>query len=125
MILSVYQFEDSSVYYGMPRPENPEETPLATLILQNIKALDFISPMIYGKTHDGEEASQRRYEFKTFGKIKDGWELFHLYISKKEYFLEDKGYRYTPLGLQAIPLTYKTLSQLSKEEQRMIYRDFD
>ena len=123
MIQSIYRFMDSRIYDGMPTPENPEDLPLAALILQQIKPLDFAVPLIYGKNSKGEKVNHRRYGFKVSGEIADGWGFFYLYIIGEENFLEDKGYRYTPLGLQAIPLTYQTISQLSDEEQRMISWD--
>ena len=123
MIESIYKFMDSRIYDGMATPENPENLPLATLILQQIKPLDFAVPLIYGKNNKGERVNHRRYEFKVSGEIADGWGFFYLYIVGEENFLEDKGYRYTPLGLQAIPLTFQTISQLSDDEQQMIYND--
>lgn len=124
MILkSVYQFRSSCVYDGMPIPKSKSELPLAALILQKIKLLDLAVPLTYGKDKDGKKVNHRRYEFKLNGEIKDGWGLFHLYIVSEEHFLDDKGYYYPSSIIQAIPITYKSLNQLSVEEQKMIYLD--
>lgn len=123
MLKSVYQFMSSRVYDGMPTPENSENLPLEALILQEIRALNFSTPLIYGKNNKGERVNHRRYEFKTSGEIEDGWGFFYLYIVGKENFIDDKGYRYPCSIMQAIPISYQSLSLLSNDEKQMIFQD--
>lgn len=114
----------SAAYEGMPK-ENTflhEDLPMFCYLLLKIKEIDF-TQSIHGKryTKDSivDEGNIRKYEF---------WqdEIFYLYIKQKDkFFKHQEEFTQTFLGYQKIPLTYKTMSNMTEEEIKIIYTDFD
>lgn len=129
---NIYQDLKSYAYEGLPEfteDFNPskEDFPLAALVLFKIGGFK-MGDLFNGKDKDNQEVRNRKYEFKLFGEsVEDGKGIFHLYLSGADDFLEHReGYRYPHGNLtQAIPLTFKTLSELAQKEQLMIYFDLD
>ena len=114
----------STAYAGMPKENSfiHEELPLFCYLLFKIKQIDF-TQAIWGKryTKDGivDEGHVRKYEF-----YEDN--IFYLYIKQKDkFFNHQQEFTETFLGYQKIPLTYKTMSNMTEEEIGIIYTDFD
>jgi hypothetical protein len=121
-------------YKGMPeftKRFHPlhEDFPLYCSLLLKIHTIP-MHTILWGKRiKKGELIAQdfRQYEFQLLGNVEDGWGKFHLYIKDKAHFFEhQKAFKSLHDGeWQKIPLTYETMSKMTKEELYIIATDFD
>ena len=124
MMMHPYESMNHPAYEGMPGEDLrlEEDSPLFEYLLYKIRTIPY-GTAIWGKRYTKDEIVDeghiRKYEFQSDG-------ILYLYIKQKDKFFNNQvDFLKTGLGLQKIPLTYKTMSNMTEDEVGVIYTDFD
>lgn len=126
-----HDIKTSPAFKGAPVIETDEQrlnAPLAWVILMKIRLIP-MGQILWGKKFENgeiKEEENRQYEFMLSGGKKQGEGLMYLYIKKKSmFFKRQKSMKLIHGMWQKVPLTFKTLNAMSKEELGIIYNDLD
>lgn len=129
LLYNYKKMPESPAFKGMPTASNDNEPDLATYLTLKINQFK-LHEIFWGKAIKDEKLTQqdfRQYEFELH-KEGNNWGILLLIVKGKEnHFTHQDCFTYSgkDKDWQIIPIKYSTLSQMTKEEQSIIWLDFD